>query len=628
MSIIFLTYANSEVDRLQHLRDEDDRIDELLSEGKRAQHFLLERDQYATPEKIIAKLHSFRREIVFFGYSGHAGGDLLVTEGSDARAEGIAHLLGLCPNLKVVMLNGCATEGQVETLLEKGIPAVIATHVPVGDELAKDFAIELFRALRGGDSLEAAFSHAEGAIKVKKDVHFRQQSRGLGPAVLSDRDWGLFWREDKADVLQWKLPAEPPPNLVLKNTPQTPEVAKVFFIVDKANREKYYQKIRNSFSGEERFLFNDLWGIGETIREEALLQEAAAADIVVMLVNGLDFLTLWNALPGLKQYLSGTTKPFILVKLPGSRDPLETIAREIGRSADSRLPAFLDMLDGLKDQPGILDGYLASALKAELVQAFSNILQKNSIPAEKLKPELLEFDLDTPTRAFRQFMEQRGFFHFVVLQGTMRCGQDLLLARLLGYLPALGNCEEYRIDFKSGAAPVSSESRLWEEISRYLVSTSMQQREIIAPVLAAQLQQKNILFVFDNVATNETGAGNLDMVISFWNYIQSYLSRMDPDNPHQLFVFVINRGTDCGACFQSEHFQPPHSILLEIEPINRQTLEDWRVEKRRRFANDPLFDKLMEEQEELLGDGHLSDVIYRICDRLNCKTLYPQLIRQ
>lgn len=623
MSVILLTYANSEEDRLLHLREEDDRIDQLLSDGKRARHFLLEREQYATPEKITAKLHSFRDEIEFFGYSGHVGQGELVTEGSEARAEGIAHLLGLCPNLKVVMLNGCATAGQVDALLEKGVPAVIATYAPVGDELAKDFAVELFRALKDGDSLETAFSHAEGAIRVKKDVRFRQQSRGLGPAVLSDQDWGLFWREDKADVLQWKLPAEPPPNLVLKDTPQAPEAAKIFFVVDKANRERYYQKIRNSFSGEGRFIFNDILGIGDTIREEALLQEAAAADIVVMLVNGLDFLTLWNALPKLKQYLAETTKPYILIKLPGSKEPLETIARDIGRPEDAKLPGFLIQLDSLKDQPGILEDYLTSNFRIELRQAFQQTLQKNSIPAEKLKPELLEFDLDTPTRAFRQFLEDSGFFHFVVLQGTMRCGQDLLLERLLGYLPALGNCEPYRIDFKSGAVPVNMESHLWQEVSRYLIGSAMEQPEIVAAVLAAQLKQRNLLFIFDNVATDEAGAGNLDMVISFCNYIQSYLSGMEQDNPHQLFLFVINRGAHCGVCFQPGDFKPPNSILLQIEPINRQTLEDWLLEKRRRFANVPLFDKLMEDQEELLGDGHLSDVIYRICDRLNCKTLYP-----
>lgn len=355
MSVILLTYANSEEDRLLHLREEDDRIDQLLSDGKRARHFLLEREQYATPEKIIAKLHSFRDEIEFFGYSGHVGQGELVTEGSEARAEGIAHLLGLCPNLKVVMLNGCATAGQVDALLEKGIPAVIATYAPVGDELAKDFAVELFRALKDGDSLETAFSHAEGAIRVKKDVRFRQQPRGLGPAVLSDHDWGLFWREDKADVLQWKLPAEPPPNLVLRDTPQAQEVAKVFFLVDKANREKYYQKIKNSFSRDKNFLFNDLWGIGDSIREEAVIKEAAAADVIVMLVNDQDFLYLWNELPLLNDYLAQNPKPYILVKLPGPTEPLDNIANDLGHHEYARLPNPIWGFDWIN--PGSLYGY-------------------------------------------------------------------------------------------------------------------------------------------------------------------------------------------------------------------------------------------------------------------------------
>lgn len=246
-------------------------------------------------------------------------------------------------------------------------------------------------------------------------------------------------------------------------------------------------------------------------------------------------------------------------------------------------------------------------------------------------PELLEFDLDTPSRAFRQFLWRRSPFHLVVLQGTHRCGQDLLLTRLRrgGYSDALRNCEEFRIDFKSGVASVSSEPQLWQEVSRYLNGSATEDREKVTPELAKQLRQKDILFVFDNVATNETDSGNLDIVTSFWDYIQSQLVDISPNNPYQLFVFVINRGAHCGICFQPGHFQPPHSILLEIESIDRQTLEDWWDRKKSsRFSNDPLFDKLMEDQEELLGDGHLSDVIYRICERLNCKTLYPQLIRQ
>ncbi|MCB9283824.1 MAG: CHAT domain-containing protein [Lewinellaceae bacterium] len=628
MSVIILTYANSEQAPLQHLRDEDDRVNELLSEGRKARHFLLERDQYATPDKIAAKVNEFKDELEFFSYSGHAGKDVLFTEDGAARAEGIAHLLGLCPFLKVVFLNGCATVGQVKALLEKGIPAVIATYAPVGDELAKDFSIAFFDALRTKNSLEQAFEHAKGFVLMKSgDLRFKKQARGIGFAGVTDRDWGLFWREDKKEILQWTLPMGAHPNTILKDAGSDAELTKVFFVADKPIREKYYLKIRNSFHKDKNIKFNDLFGVGDPIQREAVQGEIEAADAVVFLINGLDFHTLWGQIAWIKDCLLDSHKPLVFVKLPGVLEPLEFLEQEIG-PPDAKLPGYLDMFDGIKDQPATLDGYILSSFKGELQQAIDQITLRNGIPHEKLREELLEFDLHTPSSAFKNFIEQREKLNLVALQGTNRCGQDLLLERLLGYLPEMDQCLRFSIDLMASGNTITSESQLWKELCRYLIEMKIDDPEIISSILVNRLKQKDILIILDNVATDKAGVENLSMVVTFWERVLASLSSIPVGELHQLYVFVINRAAHCNVLFDPGNFRLPHALLLNIEPIDQQTLADWHREKQRRFRNQPVFQHLLEQPGELLGDGYLSDVVFRICDRLNCKPVYAKLIKQ
>ena len=75
------------------------------------QHFLSWSVSHATLGDIGYYLTLFRDRLGLFLYSGHAGRDVLLTEDGASRSGGIAHLLGQCKNLKVVILNGCSTAG-------------------------------------------------------------------------------------------------------------------------------------------------------------------------------------------------------------------------------------------------------------------------------------------------------------------------------------------------------------------------------------------------------------------------------------------------------------------------------------------------------------------------------------
>ncbi len=210
MSLLLLAYANHQEAPLASLQREYEKVHEYLSPGINAQHFAVHRELYATIENISYSLTEYRDRISIFGYSGHAGQDQLIFDGELAKAEGIANLLKLCPHLKCVFLNGCSTGGQVERLLELGIPTVIATSAPVNDIIATEFGIRFYQALANGDTLLQAFEQAKGTVLTKNDslnieVHkgdvlFSREGKSEAPT------WGLFVHKGREDVLSWKLP--------------------------------------------------------------------------------------------------------------------------------------------------------------------------------------------------------------------------------------------------------------------------------------------------------------------------------------------------------------------------------------------------------------------------------------
>ena len=116
MDTLFLSFANQQHEILPTLQEEDDALYRLLAPRAQAQHFLLHRDSYVTLDKLPSYLTLYRDTLSIFLFSGHAGRDrLLLGGGGIANSDGVAQMLGQCPQLKLVMLNGCSTEGQVHS---------------------------------------------------------------------------------------------------------------------------------------------------------------------------------------------------------------------------------------------------------------------------------------------------------------------------------------------------------------------------------------------------------------------------------------------------------------------------------------------------------------------------------
>lgn len=207
MQILLLTFANNRTEPLETLTEEYLDLNRTLTPRAFRQHYLMHPLSHATREELAYYLTLFRDQLSLFLYSGHAGRDMLLTEGGESRAEGIAHLLGQCPNLKVVILNGCSTKGQVEQLHAVGVPLVIATHAPIGDKLATDFSKKLFQALEANCTIAKAFEQGIGLVLAQKEINAH---RGvvLRNVPKDQPIWGIFPNPNVDGGGEWKLPSQ------------------------------------------------------------------------------------------------------------------------------------------------------------------------------------------------------------------------------------------------------------------------------------------------------------------------------------------------------------------------------------------------------------------------------------
>ena len=205
MDAIILAFAHSKESPLPALEQECKVISSLLVQEQRKSYTIWP-IEYANKGNIVDGLKDLRTDVSVFMYSGHADSEALLLDDAEASADGLKELLAQCPKLRLVILNGCNTEDQVDALLRLGDFAVVATNDRIGDDNAKRFSIELFRSLVAGNTLQKAFDEAKAAAwNDKYELH-----RGYRPGwEKSEKDpeskWGLFTTSEDSSILNWKL---------------------------------------------------------------------------------------------------------------------------------------------------------------------------------------------------------------------------------------------------------------------------------------------------------------------------------------------------------------------------------------------------------------------------------------
>lgn len=217
LPLVFLAFANDQDNHLPLLEDERKAITAELIPLASKQYFQLFTESSATTDDISRYVAEFKDRILIFHYGGHADSTKLILADQTANSNGLAQLLGLQSDLKLVFLNGCSTREQVEELFDAGIPAVIATSVPIADDSAKVFAAIFYKALATRHDLESAFklAAADYLMKAGESVGIY---RGIGaaPDPKEGLPWGLYIQESQEVVLQWKLPIESSASIIVR----------------------------------------------------------------------------------------------------------------------------------------------------------------------------------------------------------------------------------------------------------------------------------------------------------------------------------------------------------------------------------------------------------------------------
>lgn len=225
MNLIFTAFANSRTSPLPTLQEEDTSIQSILARAAQHDEFHIHRDQYASVNSITEFLLLYQHNLTVFLYSGHAGRDRLFLEGGEANASGLATLLGACPNLKLVILNGCSTGGQVQALLDAGVPMVVATSAPVEDQKAAKFSVNFFESFfTKNQPIKTAFENGTNAAQIfsSEKIDSHRGMIGLSDLEAKDEKWGLFFKPENEILTEWKMvggqtdqPEEFEPNALL-----------------------------------------------------------------------------------------------------------------------------------------------------------------------------------------------------------------------------------------------------------------------------------------------------------------------------------------------------------------------------------------------------------------------------
>ena len=133
--IFLFAFANDAQASLR-LGDEQNACWNELEEIHRQEQIEYQNMGFATLEEVYRRFNAYNNQIHLFHYGGHSNIELLRLHGTAGSAENLGVLIGQQQNLKLVFLNGCKNYGQVEALLDRGVPALIATTAKLEDQCA------------------------------------------------------------------------------------------------------------------------------------------------------------------------------------------------------------------------------------------------------------------------------------------------------------------------------------------------------------------------------------------------------------------------------------------------------------------------------------------------------------
>ncbi len=209
---IFLAFANDQEDKNKYLRELPKELREIRAALEQAESQglcnIIERANVTLTE-ISKVFHTHPSEIAIFHYGGHANSYKLLLEDenqSNVQIDGKAfgQFLARQKGLQLVFFNACSTQLQAIELIDAGVPLVIGTTQAIKDNAARQLAVEFYKNIGRGLSIEKSWRDASDF----SISNFGGKPRGLRLDAIQGRfPWHLMFKNGSEEVKRWNLPA-------------------------------------------------------------------------------------------------------------------------------------------------------------------------------------------------------------------------------------------------------------------------------------------------------------------------------------------------------------------------------------------------------------------------------------
>ncbi len=203
--VFLFTFANDAQGALR-LADEWRRLEQVLQQHDDDGRIKFNLTPSVNKSDLWDKFDCFHNQIAVFHYGGHSDADGLWLIDEQLNGQSLATLLGQEAELKLVFLNGCSNVAQVQTLLDRGVQAVIATEAPIYDQRAVQLAHRFYQALSSNRSIREAFALAAAFVNNAEDELLVEYRSPWIDEAEEEFPWGLYVRDEQA--LHWQIPGE------------------------------------------------------------------------------------------------------------------------------------------------------------------------------------------------------------------------------------------------------------------------------------------------------------------------------------------------------------------------------------------------------------------------------------
>lgn len=198
--IILIAFSNDiEGDFLHNLAEEQNRIIQIFEPLIQRKIIDLKILPNVSVDNIFDIFIEYRNRIKVFHYAGHAEDyDLLLNESAKhVNVKGLASFFSTYKGLKLVFMNACSTSIQRSIFFEAGIPELILTEEPIGDERAVEFSNFFYKSLAAGNSVSASFDNAKNFSLAKSEGKKRGLILSSDSAIDSEKTFP--WRLHQLD---------------------------------------------------------------------------------------------------------------------------------------------------------------------------------------------------------------------------------------------------------------------------------------------------------------------------------------------------------------------------------------------------------------------------------------------